>query len=78
MEYGTSHFVSLRAARMYFAEYGDDRAEVARKIRDGEIHIGRPACPKDGEIRLNLREGRYVIRTRATTAQGAESMPEKI
>ena len=64
MEYGTSHFVSEPAAQRYFAEYGNSRAEVTRKIRDGEIHIGRPECPKNGEIRLDLREGRYIIRTR--------------
>ena len=39
---GTSHFVSLEAAIRYYREYDLDSAEVARKIADGEIHIGAP------------------------------------
>lgn len=61
--YGTSYFVSLSAAVRYYKDYGDDREDVQRKIREGSIHIGKPPL-KPGE-RLGLTDGgkRYTITT---------------
>lgn len=41
---GTAYFKSMSRAAHYFAEQGDEDAAVtvANKLRDGEIHIGRP------------------------------------
>jgi hypothetical protein len=65
MTYGTSHFVSRGAAERYYKDYDydDTKAAVARKIRDGEIHIGKPRV-KAGE-RLTTVDGgkRYAIST---------------
>lgn len=63
MTYGTSNFVSLSAATRYYRDYGYDAADVKEKIRDGEIHIGKPSL-KPGE-RLGLTDGgkRYTITT---------------
>lgn len=36
---GTNYFKSQRHAERYYADYGCDAAEVARKITDGEIRI---------------------------------------
>ncbi len=59
--YGTSHFTSLSAAVRYYKDYGYDKADVQRKIREGEIHIGKPTV-KVGE-RLGTTDGgkRYTI-----------------
>jgi hypothetical protein len=58
--YGTSYFVNMQAALSYYAEYGE-RDAVARKIREGGIHIGRPPL-KSGET-LSLIDGgrRYAV-----------------
>jgi hypothetical protein len=44
MRYGTSHFLSFAAAVRYYRDYfGNDACIIVpQKIRDGEIHIGRP------------------------------------
>jgi len=63
ISYGTSHFVSRGAAIRYYRDYGydDTAAAVDRKIREGEIHIGKPAL-KPGQ-RLTTVDGgkRYAI-----------------
>lgn len=63
MTYGTSHFVSRAAAIRYYRDYegSDAPAAVARKVREGEIHIGKPRL-KAGE-RLTTVDGgkRYAI-----------------
>lgn len=63
MTYGTSYFVSKAAAVRYYRAYegANAAAAVARKIREGEIHIGRPPV-KAGE-RISLIDGgkRYAI-----------------
>jgi hypothetical protein len=46
--YGTSHFVSMNAAVVYYRDYGFDLEDVRRKLIDGEIHIGPPTV-KSGE-----------------------------
>ncbi len=61
--YGTNHFASRTAAERYYAAYGyDDIASaVTRKLAEGEIHIGAPACKPGERAILNSREGRYFI-----------------
>jgi hypothetical protein len=61
MTYGTSYFTSLSAAVRYYKAYGYDKSDVQRKIREGEIHIGKPKL-KPGE-RLGTTDGgkRYTI-----------------
>lgn len=61
MKTGTSHFVTIIDAYDYYRPYGFSRADVDRKRRDGEIHIGAPSV-KDGEFLGVVRgEGRYFI-----------------
>jgi hypothetical protein len=61
--YGTSHFTSRSAAVRYYKGYGYDdvKAAVAAKIKDGEIHIGKP--PLKAGQRLTTVDGgkRYAI-----------------
>jgi len=67
MRIGTSHFVSVRAANLYYSHFGYNNSDVLRKIVDGEIHIGKPNL-KPGE-RLEIIDsatgrrwdGRYAI-----------------
>jgi hypothetical protein len=63
MRSGTSHFVSRQAAERYYRDYGySDVAEaVARKIADGEIHIGKPALLVGQTLSVIPGEGRYQI-----------------
>ena len=56
---GTSYFVSLRAAYAYYLPYGNDRAEVRRKIKDGEIQIGKP--PRIGDTALHGRSQAHKL-----------------
>ena len=61
MTYGTSYFASLSAAVRYYKAYGEDRADVERKVAEGSIHIGRP--PLKAGDKLTLIDGgtRYAI-----------------
>ncbi len=63
MRYGTSYFVSRAAAIRYYRDYGYDNVAdaVARKLREGEIHIGKP--PLKAGQRLGVTDGgkRYEI-----------------
>ena len=63
MRWGTSFFVSRAAAVRYYRAYEGKDAEkaVARKLREGEIHLGVPHT-KVGE-RLHIIDGgtRYEI-----------------
>ena len=63
MKYGTSYFESRLSAYVYFSRKGGNRACVNQKIKDGEIHIGKPLpLLRDNEtITLDLEEGRYFI-----------------
>lgn len=64
---GTSYFVSVRAADVYYLPYGFDSSDVMHKIINGEIHVGKPEL-KPGE-RLSIIDndtgrkwgGRYAI-----------------
>lgn len=62
MRWGTSHFVSRRAAERYYsATEADPAGAVARKLADGEIHIGPPALKPDQRLSVIPGEGRYQI-----------------
>lgn len=75
--YGTSYFVSMSAAVRYYKDYGDDKEDVQRKIREGSIHIGKPPL-KPGE-RLGLTDGgkRYTI-TEAQKIPNGRFVPAKV
>jgi len=61
MQIGTNHFVSFQAACDYYSTYGDTKADVERKLRDGEIHIGQPRL-KDGEHLITVdHDWRYAV-----------------
>jgi len=82
MTYGTSHFVSKAAAIRYYRDYegSDAKQVVEQKIREGQIHIGRPHL-KPGET-LSVVDGgkRYAIsnprkvRGRSTTLRNMASV----
>jgi len=58
---GTNHFISFQAACDYYASYGDTRADVERKLRDGEIHIGQPRLKPDEHLITVDHDWRYAI-----------------
>lgn len=58
---GTPNFVSGRAAIKYYKSQGADSAEVKRKIKDGEIFIGKPEVPEGMKLMVNKEEGRYIL-----------------
>ncbi len=60
---GTAHFKDLRAAKLYYRDYGYDGEEVNAKLRAGEIFIGPPKL-KDGErVILIDHYRRYAVVT---------------
>lgn len=74
MRFGTCHFVTLRAARVYYAPYlGLDwyrsdsskrekiAAYVAGKTNSGEIKIGPPPLRPGDSLSIIEGEGRYLI-----------------
>ena len=61
--YGTSYFVSISHAAMYYRDYeGRDGYRTAqRKLAAGEIHVGKPAL-QTGQRLLTIDSGtRYAI-----------------
>ena len=67
MRVGTSHFVSVRAANLYYLNFGYDSGDVLRKIAEGEIHIGKPALKPGQRLEIidsatgRRWDGRYAI-----------------
>lgn len=61
--WGTSHFVSRSAAMRYYKDYGYDdvKSAVDSKIRDGEIHIGKPSLKAGQSLKLIDGGKRYAI-----------------
>ena len=57
---GTSHFVSKTAAINYYKSYGNDTEEVNRKLRDGELQIGRPKSLPGRATRVD-EDGRWHV-----------------
>lgn len=63
---GTPYFISRFAAIQYYKPYNyeDTAAAVDRKIKEGDIHIGKPSSDiygLGGRVVLNRTEGRYFI-----------------
>jgi len=62
---GTSYFVSERAAIKYYSDYGDNAASVARKIKEGQIHIGQPVYDRAKySLHVIKGEGRYSLHSK--------------
>lgn len=61
--HGTAHFVSIRTANRYYADYGYSEADVLRKITDGEIHIGKPHLQPGQQLSVIDEGCRYAIAT---------------
>lgn len=59
--WGTSYFPSKSAAFSNYAAMGVGRAEVLEKIKDGEIHIGKPRLKANESLKLIDRGTRYAI-----------------
>lgn len=57
MRYGTCHFVTKADAVRYYT----DPEVVERKLKDGEIKIGKPPLKEGEKLKINGREGRYFI-----------------
>jgi hypothetical protein len=60
--FGTSHFVSRRAAIAYYRSQGycDAAAAVDDNIKTGAITIGPPTAKADERVWVNHEEGRYM------------------
>lgn len=56
--YGTHHFTSQKAAQRYYKPYGFEAADIANKITEQEIAIGRPEYRAGLHIKVN-KDGRY-------------------
>ncbi len=63
MRTGTSHFRDYGAAVRYYANQGDDKESVDRRLTAGEITIGRPADRAGEVVLLDRAEGRYFYQT---------------
>lgn len=62
MRMGTPYFPTMGHAVKYYADQGFTPKDVADKVVDGEIFIGKPTtCEPDERIVLDTREGRYFI-----------------
>lgn len=61
---GTSYFTSLYDAQRYYSDYTSNSVDaVARKLMNGEIHLGKPNL-RTGEKLLVIDNGcRYAIET---------------
>ena len=58
---GTAWFTHRNSAHAYYRRYGADVAEVRRKLKAGECHIGEPP-PMHGEVRRYINsEGRWHV-----------------
>lgn len=57
---GTNAFGTIGDARRYYQSYGMDSNEVARKVRDGEITIGKPQTLSNERAVLDT-DGRWLI-----------------
>lgn len=60
---GTSNFISVEKAVIYYSLYGFPREEVRRKLAEGEIAIGAPVVNRGEKVVLDS-DGRYHILTR--------------
>lgn len=58
---GTCHFVSIAAARAYYARQGEDAAAVLDKLAEGAIYIGPPDLKPGQALHVIADEGRYAI-----------------
>lgn len=71
VSYGTSNFVTRRAARTYYGQqHGLSSAAVDEKIELGEIAVGPPALKPGQRCRQNA-EGRYIVTELAAPAASA-------
>ena len=67
MRVGTSHFVSVRAANLYYLHFGYNSSDVLKKITEGEIHIGKPDLKSGQRLEIidsatgRRWDGRYAI-----------------
>jgi hypothetical protein len=59
--WGTSYFASKGAAIRYYKPYGYDKEAVESKIRQGEIHIGRPPVKPGQTLKLIDGATRFAI-----------------
>ena len=59
--WGTCNFTSRLAARDYYKPQGLTLADIDRKIKFGEILIGKPIIKLDEILYLKSSEGRYFI-----------------
>jgi hypothetical protein len=61
MRTGTPNFTCQSAACRYYGPYGYSSDDVARKLRQKEIYIGRPDVPPGHVLGIDRAEGRYWI-----------------
>ena len=69
---GTAYFCSVMHAVSYYAPYGYTREDVRDKLRNKEIHLGKPTIQQDEELRLDGAEGRYWVGVHIETAAEVE------
>jgi hypothetical protein len=63
MLYGTAYFTSHEAAIRYYRPYGYDAASVARKLAEGDIHVGKPSLSLGDRLVIIDDGARYGIET---------------
>ncbi len=70
---GTAYFISQVAAHTYYKKYDFSPQEVAEKLKQGEIHVGKPKLEKGELLQINRDEGRYFIKGRRYSNDSADS-----
>lgn len=60
---GTPYFENVERARDYYVGYHISENDVDKKIKNGEIFIGKPKLKTGERLLLNKEEGRYFIET---------------
>lgn len=60
IQIGTNHFRDRRSVDDYFAFYGYSQSDVAYKLAQGDVNIGKPKLLRGQRDRLN-DDRRYVI-----------------
>lgn len=62
MMFGTCNFVDYDSAVRYYHRQQIGEEWVLRKLKCGEIQIGKPRLCKGEELKIDPSEGRYLIK----------------
>ena len=61
MMIGTCNFATFEDAVLYYKKQQIGEQQVLRKLKSGEIQIGKPRIRKGERLHIDPKEGRYII-----------------